>query len=50
MELLTIRKRKGEDLDETVDDLKDPSEEEDNDIDDEEEEEEQDPDSDKDKA
>jgi hypothetical protein len=41
------KKKKGEDLDETVDDLKDPSEKEDDDMKDEEEE---DPDSDKDKA
>jgi hypothetical protein len=43
------KKKKGEDFDETVDDVKDPSEEEDDDIN-AEEEEEQDPDSDKDKA
>jgi hypothetical protein len=43
------KKKKGEDFDETVDDLKDPSEESDA-VNDEEEEEEQDPDSDKDKA
>jgi hypothetical protein len=44
------KKKKGEDLDETVDDLKDPSEDGDDDINDEEEEEERDSDSDKDKA
>jgi len=48
------KKKKGEDLDEAVDDLNDPSEEDDDDDDDDEEEdqeeEEQDPDSDKDKA
>jgi hypothetical protein len=44
------KKKKGEDLDETVDDLKDPSEDGDDDINDEEEEEKRDPDSDKDKA
>jgi hypothetical protein len=44
------KKKKGEGLDETVDDLKDPSEQEEHDVNDEEEEEEQDPDSDKDKA
>jgi hypothetical protein len=44
------KKKKGEDLDETVDDVKDPSEKEDDDVSDEGGEEEQDPDSDKDKA
>jgi hypothetical protein len=48
------KKKKGEDLDEAVDDLNDPNEEDDDDDDDddeeEDEEEEEDPDSDKDKA
>ena len=44
------KKKKGEDLDETVDDLRHPSDEENDDVNDEDEEEEQDPDSDKDKA
>jgi hypothetical protein len=44
------KKKKGEDLDEMVDDLKDTSAEEDDNVNEEEQEEEQDPDSDKDKA